>query len=103
MPERIAQIAGGWASDLFTAFILSLVGIAIGIGQLLGTAERLTPRLIWGRALSSGGLAMAAGAVLLWVPELPLLGKIGVAATIASLGISGLERMFQRLLQGKGQ
>ncbi len=42
-----------------------------------------------------------AGLVLVWVPDLPLIGQIGVAAALASLGTSGLERMFQRLLQGR--
>ena len=44
---------------------------------------------------------MAAGAVLVWVPDLPLIGQVGVAAVLASLGTSGLERLFQRLLQGR--
>lgn len=44
---------------------------------------------------------MAAGAVLVWVPDVPMLGQIGVAAALASLGTSGLERLFQRLIAGR--
>jgi len=44
---------------------------------------------------------MAAGAVLVWVPDLPLLGQIGIAASLASLGASGLERLFQRAIAGR--
>jgi hypothetical protein len=32
---------------------------------------------------------------------LPLLGQIGIAASLASLGTSGLERLFQRAIAGR--
>lgn len=103
MPERIIEIAVTWRAQLAQALLFALVGVLIGIGQLLASSERLTARIVWGRALSTGGLSMAAGVVLVWIPDLPLIGQIGVAATLASLGTSGLERTFQRLLQGRGR
>lgn len=87
--------------QLFPDTIFSLVGVSIGIGQLLAGNERLTLRLLVGRALSTGGLAMAAGVVLVWVPELSMVGQIGVAAGLASLGTSGLERAFQRVIEAR--
>ena len=51
--------------------------------------------------MRTGGLAMAAGVVLVWVPELSMVGQIGVAAGLASLGTSGLERAFQRVIEAR--
>jgi hypothetical protein len=97
MPEKVVSLF----EQLANAFMFALVGISIGVGQLLASAEVLNLRIIIGRSLSTGGIAMAAGAVLVWVPDLPLLGQIGVAAGLASLGTSGLERLFQRVIQGR--
>lgn len=97
MPEKVI----GYLEQIGNALLFSLVGISIGLGQLLASGEVLTARIIVGRALSTGGIAMAAGAVLVWVPDVPMLGQIGVAAALASLGTSGLERLFQRLIAGR--
>ena len=97
MPEKVI----GYLEQIGNALLFSLVGISIGLGQLLASGEVLTARIIVGRALSTGGIAMAAAAVLVWVPDVPMLGQIGVAAALASLGTSGLERLFQRLISGR--
>ncbi len=97
MPEKFIH----WWEHVVTAIGFALVGIMIGLGQLLLSKEVLTCRIIVGRALSTGGIAMAAGAALAWYPDLPLVAQIGLAAGLASLGTSGLERMFQRALQGR--
>lgn len=97
MPERVVQ----WYEQVAQALLFGVIGLTIGIGQLLASGEVLTWRIVIGRALSTGGIAMGAGAVLVWVPELSLIGQMGVAAALASLGTSGLERMFQRLIQGR--
>lgn len=98
MPEKVFT----WAQQIAESLIFALIGALIGLGQLLGSSEPLSRRIVVGRALSTGGMAMAAGAVLVWVPELPLIGKIGVAAALASLGTSGIERLLQRVLLGRG-
>ena len=77
---------------------LGLVGILVGVGQLLASAERLTLRIVIGRALSSAGLGASSAALLVWLPGLPIAAQFGVAALIASLGTSGLERLFRRWL-----
>lgn len=99
MPEKVLSLIDQMAN----ALMFAVVGITIGVGQLLASAEVLNWRIIIGRSLSTGGIAMAAGAILVWVPDLPLLGQIGVAAGLASLGTSGLERMFQRVTQGRAE
>ena len=99
--DKITEVARHWYDHLASSFLFLLVGISIGIGQLLAGNKRITTRLLIGRALSTGGLAMAAGVVLVWVPELSMVGQIGVAAGLASLGTSGLERAFQRVIEAR--
>lgn len=101
MLERLSEVGRYWHDQFAGALMFALVGIFIGIGQLLTGNERLTARLLLGRAMSTGGLAMAAGVVLVWVPELSMVGQIGVAAGLASLGTSGLERAFQRVIEAR--
>jgi hypothetical protein len=81
------------------ASALGLVGLIVGIGQLLASTERLTMRIVIGRALSSVGLGASSASILVWMPELPLAAQFGIAALIASLGTSGLEKMMQRIIK----
>ena len=101
MIEKLGDAVRHWHDQFASSLLFSLVGISIGMGQLLASNERITLRLLLGRALSTGGLAMAAGIALIWAPELPMVGQIGVAAGLASLGTSGLERAFQRALKSR--
>lgn len=78
---------------------LALIGVVIGLGQLLASAEKLTIRIVIGRALSSVGLAVSAATILVWIPDLSIYAQCGLAALIASLGTSGLERMLQRVIR----
>jgi len=79
---------------------LFLVGSVIALGQLLASEEKLTWRIVVGRMLSSGGLAVGAGAALQLWPEIPLLALIGLSAILASLGTSVLEKLFNKFLGG---
>lgn len=81
---------------------LAGIGAAIGLGQLLLSDEPLTWRRVIGRAVVTGGLALGAAAALLYFPSLPFPALAGAAAAVASLGTSGLERVFQRFIN-KGQ
>ena len=101
MLEKSVEVLKHWHEQLASSLLFSVVGITIGLGQMLSSNERITTRLLLGRSLSTGGLAMAAGIVLVWVPELPMVGQIGVAAGLASLGTSGLERAFQRAIDAR--
>src|SRR5689334_14502737 len=92
MPERFSS----WFDTLIHSSLFVSIGIAIGLGQLLASQEKLTARIVWGRALSTGGISMASGLALVWIPDMPMIAQFGLAAAIASLGTSGLERLFQR-------
>ena len=98
--DNWAAVLHQWGQQMMHAATLGAVGLAIGIGQLLHSKEALSLRIVIGRALTGGGLGMAAGAVLAWMPDLPLIAQAGIAAALASLGTSGLERMFARIVGG---
>lgn len=100
MPEKIITVATEWRDAIAQAFLFGLIGVLTGLGQLLTSKERLTWRIVIGRCLSSAGLGMAAGAVLLIFPGVPLVAQMGVAAALASLGTSAIERIIQRALVG---
>lgn len=103
MPDRahsLLSVLIGYGEQIVQAAIFAIVGMAVGLGQLFASQEMLTTRIIVGRALSTGGLGTVAGVVVVWIPELSFAGQIGVAAGIASLGTSALERVFQRVIGG---
>ena len=77
---------------------MSVIGIITALGQLLASEEKLTCRIIIGRTLSSVGLAISSGAIMLWFTDPHPLSLIGVSAGVASLGTSFLERIIQKKL-----
>ena len=100
--SRLLQMLESIGESLLTSMLFAAVGVTIGIGKLMASGEPLSTRLVIGRALGHGGLAMAAGAVLVWIPGLSLIALLGVAAALASLGVSGLERILLRMTSGRG-
>lgn len=103
MPDRapgILATLAQYGESIMQATIFAMVGMSVGLGQLLASQELLTARIIVGRALSTGGLGTVAGVIVVWIPELSFAGQIGVAAAAASLGTSALERIFQRVIGG---
>lgn len=104
MPEKIVQAATEWREAIAQALLFGLIGVLTGLGHLMASKEVLTWRIIAGRCMSTAGIATAAGVVLVAFPGVPPIAQIGVAAALASLGTSGLERLVQRVLGlgGKG-
>jgi hypothetical protein len=80
---------------------LWLIGAAIGVGQLLQTDGRWCWKKAIGRALVSGGLGTAAGLLLLAMDSAPPIALFGLAAALASLGTTSLERLFAAWMQSK--
>lgn len=76
--------------------ILAAIGAAIGLGKLLASDEKLTPRIAIGRAVVTGGIGAAAGAGTLLFPTADPVVLYGLAAALASLGTSGLETILNR-------
>jgi len=77
---------------------MTVTGTIVGLGQLLGSHERLTLRVVMGRALSSAGLSLVAGVSLIQIPDMPLIPLVGLSALFASLGTSALEGLLQKYL-----
>lgn len=98
MWARIAEAVG---ETVATALAFAGVGSFIGVGRLMNSGVPLSVRLVIGRAISTAGLSMAAGAVLVWIPGLDRLALLGVAAALASIGTSGIERILTRVLGGR--
>jgi hypothetical protein len=97
MPEKVI----GLLENIGQSLIFFVIGASIALGQSMANGEPANLKIIIGRALTVGGLAMAAGAVLAWFPDLPFVGQVGFAAALASLGSSGIERIIFRYLDAK--
>lgn len=82
--------------DVAAAAGLVLIGAAIGIGQLLSSTETVTTRLVVGRAIVSGGLGLAAAAILTWLPDVGFYAQMGLGAALASVGTSSIERLIKK-------
>lgn len=98
VPDRVTAPQISDYDALTHIGMLAMVGVIVGMGQLLASAEQLTTRIVVGRALSSAGMGAVAAAVLAWLPDLPVVAQFGLAAGLASLGTSALEKIVQRLV-----
>lgn len=87
-------------SPLSFVAILAGIGALIGLGRLLDSTEKITPRLAIGRALVNAGIGAAAGATTLLFPNADPIVLYGLAAGLASLGTSGVELLLRKKLGG---
>jgi len=102
MPERLIHAVDQWWDSITHALLLTFVSLLFGLGGILRSKEKQSWRIIVGRCLTSAGLGMSAGAVLVFFPTVPLVAQMGVAAALASLGTSALERVIQRSFPRSG-
>lgn len=79
----------------------TILGALIGLGQILDSAERLSWRVLVGRALVSAGLATMSPLLLTWFPGMPRMAEFAFAAMFASIGTSGLQMLVRKVLTGK--
>jgi hypothetical protein len=81
---------------------LGAIAVIAGLGQLLASKERLTPRIVVGRILSSFALGAVSILIMPYVPVIPhtdpYMVQLGIASAIASLGTSTIEIIIQRAL-----
>jgi hypothetical protein len=84
-------------------FLFSIAGIGavLGLCQLLATGERVTAWRAIGRAGVTAGFSVAGCVMFLAVPSMTVAPAVGLAALLASLGTSGLERVADRFLGPK--
>lgn len=78
-------------------FFLSLaaVGAVFAIGKMLNSTEKLTARIVVGRAVVNACLAASAGAASVFFPDASPLVMYGLAAALSSLGTSALEQLIR--------
>jgi hypothetical protein len=79
--------------------VLAGIGAAIGLGKLLNSDEKITARLVIGRAVVNAGIGAAAGAGTLLFPSADPIVLYGLAAGLASLGTSGVEMVLRKRLR----
>lgn len=97
MPERLTS----HLSDIGNAILFFFIGASLSASRMMGDGAGHPRRVIIGRALSNGGVSMSAGAVLVWVPDMPWLAQIGVAAFLGTIGTAGIERLLVKYLGRK--
>lgn len=88
-------------NDLKLITALGGAGLLVGIGQMLTSEEKLTPRLIIGRAILSGVCGLAAGVLVLFMPDAPFVAQVAFACIMASLGTSAMEAVFHKWMGKK--
>jgi len=84
-------------SELKLAGTLAGVGVVVALAKMLASTEPLTWRVVVGRAILSGVLGLAAGAIVIFVPEITFIGQVSVACILTSMGSSALEPLLNRL------
>lgn len=98
MPEKqFASQLAEWWQTIMQALAFSGIGVLIALGQILQTKDPITLKVAIGRCITTGGIALVAGATLTLFPGIPFIAQIGIAAMLASLGNSGLELLIHWL------
>ena len=97
MPDKQIAVVADWWQTIMQALTFSGIGVLIAIGQILQTKESITLKVALGRCITTGGIALAAGSVLAFIPGLPFIAMCGIAGMLASLGNSGLELLIHRM------
>ncbi|WP_434172240.1 hypothetical protein AHYW_001399 [Providencia manganoxydans] len=88
-----------------TFITLTIIGALIGLGQLLTGAEPITIKLFIGRVILGSATSVAAGAILIWIPDLSPLAITGLASALGIAGYQVIELWLKKraitLLKGK--
>jgi hypothetical protein len=77
---------------------LGTAGVLIGVGKMLADDKPLKARQAIGRAILSGALGVAAGAIVIAIPGVGFVPQVALACILTSLGTSALEVLFSRLV-----
>lgn len=88
-----------------TLITIALMGALIGIGKMLTGAEPITIKLFIGRVILGSATSVAAGAILIWIPDISPIALTGVASALGIAGYQAVEMWLKKrgsaLLQGK--
>lgn len=89
------------AGQLLQALVLGLTGMTVGVAKLLKSDDVLTKRKIVGDMIISASLGMTAAGVLVFVPQIPLVAQLGIAAAFANVGLAGIKLLIERVTGGR--
>ena len=83
-----------------TFITLFTVGAMIGLAKLLVSDEKITPRLLIGRTILGSASSIAAGVVLIQIPNIDKLALIGIASALGIAGSSFIEMLIINKFRG---
>ncbi|EOR08204.1 phage holin family protein [Acinetobacter tandoii] len=83
------------------ALQLIFMGIAIAMAKILVSEEKTTWRVIIGRSILNGFTTLGAGAVLIWISDLSMLGVLGLGAFLGTLGSQFVEAQLRKVVKAK--
>lgn len=78
--------------------IFFLIGFLIGLGDALQQGKESVSQAVGG-AIVMGGMAMAAGIIVIWIPNVPFIAQLGISGFLGSIGLSTIRRIVRRRLE----
>ena len=75
------------------------MGALISIAKLLVSDERITVRVVVGRAILGSATSLLAGVVLIQVPNLSPLALLGVGSALGIVGQQYIEKILRAKLK----
>lgn len=84
-----------------TLGVILLVGFLAALGKMLASGEKLTAKMVFGRAIVSTILGLSSTLIWLRFPEAPPEVILGGTAFICSVGTSGIESLINNYLNRK--
>ncbi|MFW2078811.1 holin [Acinetobacter sp. ULE_I010] len=83
------------------ALQLIFMGVVIAMAKVLVSTEKLTWRVVVGRSILNGFATLGAGAVLIWISDLSMLGVLGLGAFLGTLGSQFIEAQLRKVVKNK--
>lgn len=81
-------------------YTLLVIGALIAIGKVLASDDKITPRLFVGRLILGSMVSVAAGAVLLKIPDASPLAVMGLGTALSIAGYQVVEIWLRRKAKG---
>jgi hypothetical protein len=76
MPEKqFAAHLADWWQTIMQATAFAGIGVLIALGQILQTKDPITLKVALGRCITTGGIALVAGATLTLFPGIPFIAR----------------------------
>lgn len=83
------------------ALQLIFMGVIIAMAKILASEEKATWRMVVGRSILNGFTTLGAGAILIWISDLSMLGVLGLGAFLGTLGSQFVEVQLRKVVKNK--